>query len=111
MMLVAFAYAACEKQRRVSSIPLKEAPHEAKHSQIQPLTDFGEREEGDDCMAVGRVQSEPLSSEFPLTGNKTEKFSAFAPQSPQANPLSHRIYEAYAAFVRFGSPQEQGTID
>jgi hypothetical protein len=30
-------------------------------------------------MAVDRVQSEPLSSEFPLTGNNTEKFTAFAP--------------------------------
>jgi hypothetical protein len=30
-------------------------------------------------MAVDRVQSEPLSGKFPLTGNNTEKFTAFAP--------------------------------
>jgi hypothetical protein len=30
-------------------------------------------------MAVDGVQSEPLSGEFPLTGNNTEKYSALAP--------------------------------
>jgi hypothetical protein len=34
---------------------------------------------GEDCLAVNRVHGEPLSRQFPLTGNKTEKFSAFAP--------------------------------
>jgi hypothetical protein len=32
---------------------------------------------GEDCMAVDRVQSEPLSGPFPLTGNNTEKFYGF----------------------------------
>jgi hypothetical protein len=41
-----------------------------------------------DSVAVDRVQSEPLSGEFPLTGNKTEKLWAFASKSPQENPLS-----------------------
>jgi hypothetical protein len=36
-------------------------------------------------VAVDGVRSEPLSGEFPLTGNKTEKFSAFAPKSPREN--------------------------
>jgi hypothetical protein len=53
-------------------------------------------------MAVDGVQSEPLSGEFPLTGNKTEKFSAFAPKSPQENPLSHWIYNTYGSLVRSG---------
>ena len=30
-------------------------------------------------VAVDRVQGEPLSGQFPLTGNNTEKFSAVAP--------------------------------
>ena len=68
-------------------------------------------------MAVDRVQGEPLSGQFPLTGNKTEKFAAFVPQLPQANPLSHWIYEAYGSVVRFGalwnrelSSRDQGMI-
>jgi hypothetical protein len=39
-------------------------------------------------MAVDRVQSEPLSVQFPLTGNKTEKSYDFASKSPQKSPLS-----------------------
>jgi hypothetical protein len=38
------------------------------------------------CLLAGkadRVQSEPLSGEFPLTGNKTEKFRAFVSKPPQ----------------------------
>ena len=54
-------------------------------------------------MAVDRVQSEPLSGEFPLTGNETEKFSAFAPKSPHGNPLSHWIKETYGSLVRSGT--------
>jgi hypothetical protein len=42
-------------------------------------------------VAVDRVQSEPLSGQFPLTGNKTEKFWAFAPKSPPISPLSRWI--------------------
>jgi hypothetical protein len=34
-------------------------------------------------MAVDRVQGEPLSGQFPLTGNKTEKFWDFVSKSPQ----------------------------
>ena len=54
-----------------------------------------------DSVAVDRVQSEPLSGQFPLTGNKREKFSAFAPKLPQGNPLSHWIYDTYGSPVRF----------
>jgi hypothetical protein len=59
---------------------------------------------GEDCMAVDRVQSEPLSGPFPLTGNNTEKFTAFSPWSPLPNALSHWICEAYGSVVRFGGP-------
>jgi hypothetical protein len=62
-------------------------------------------------VAVDRVQSEPLSVQFPLTGNKTEKFSAFVPNSPQANPLSHWICEAYGSVVRFGPSGNRELID
>jgi hypothetical protein len=54
-------------------------------------------------MAVDRVQGEPLSGQLPLTGNKTEKFSAFVPWLLQADPLSHQICEAYGGVVRFGA--------
>ena len=37
-------------------------------------------------MAVDRVQSEPISGQFPLTGNRTEKFSAFAPNVAGGKP-------------------------
>jgi hypothetical protein len=51
---------------------------------------------------VDRVQSEPLSGEFPLTGNKTEKMSAFALTSQQKDPLSRSIYKTYGSLVPFG---------
>jgi hypothetical protein len=54
-------------------------------------------------MAVDGVQSELLSGQFPLTGNKTEKISAFAPEPPQRNPPSHGIYDTYDSLFRFGS--------
>jgi hypothetical protein len=62
-------------------------------------------------MAVDRVHSEPLSDQFPLTGNNTEKFTALASWPPQPNPLSRWICEAYGSVVRFGGAQEQGIID
>jgi hypothetical protein len=55
-----------------------------------------------DSVAVDRVQSEPLSGEFPLTGNKTEKMSAFALTSQQKDPLSRSIYKTYGSLVPFG---------
>jgi hypothetical protein len=60
-------------------------------------------------MAEDRVQSEPLSSQFPLTGNKTEKFSAFAQKSPQASPLSRWICALMAVLSDVGL-LEQGII-
>jgi hypothetical protein len=51
-------------------------------------------------MAVDRVQSEPLSGEFPLTGNKTEKFLDFVSKSPQENPLFHLISKTYGSLAR-----------
>jgi hypothetical protein len=55
-----------------------------------------------DSVAVDRVQSEPLSGQFPLTGNKTEKFSAVAPKSPAGKQLSCWIYDGYGSLVRSG---------
>jgi hypothetical protein len=53
-------------------------------------------------MAVDGVESEPLSGEFPLTGNKTEKFWAFELKPTQENPLSHWISKTYVRLVRSG---------
>jgi hypothetical protein len=52
-------------------------------------------------MAVDRIQSEPLSGEFPLTGNKTEKFRAVVSKPPQETPLSRWIFDTYGSLVRF----------
>jgi hypothetical protein len=51
-------------------------------------------------VAVGKVQSEPLSGEFPLTGNKAEKFRAFVLKPPQETPLSRWIFDTYGSLVR-----------
>jgi hypothetical protein len=53
-------------------------------------------------VAVDRVQSEPLSVQFPLTGNKTENFCDFASKWPQKNPLSRLISKTYASLARSG---------
>jgi hypothetical protein len=54
-------------------------------------------------MLVDRVQSEPLSSQFPLTGNKTEKFAVFHAEVAGGKSLCHRICEAYGSSVQFGA--------
>jgi hypothetical protein len=55
-----------------------------------------------DYVAVDRVRSEPLSGQFSLTGNNTEKFRLFAPSMPPANPSIPQDREAYGILVRFG---------
>jgi hypothetical protein len=53
-------------------------------------------------MAVDRVQSEPLSGQFPLTGNKTEKISGFRVEAAVRSSLSHWIFKTYGRLVRPG---------
>jgi hypothetical protein len=53
-------------------------------------------------VAVDGVQSEPLSVQFPLTGNKTEKFCDFVSKSPQENPISHLLSKTYGSLARSG---------
>jgi hypothetical protein len=54
-----------------------------------------------DSVAVDRVQSEPLSGQFPLTGNITEKFWGFHVEAAAGNPLSHWMFDTYGSLVRF----------
>jgi hypothetical protein len=62
-------------------------------------------------MAVDTVQSEPLSGEFPLTGNLTEKFRPLHRNRRQVNLVSRWIYDSYHDLDQAGALRKQGIID
>jgi hypothetical protein len=62
-------------------------------------------------LVVDRVSSEPLSGEFPLTGNKTEKFWAFVSKHPQEDLLSPLDIQDLRQSGPIRARSEQGIID